>query len=65
MVPYTSGSCDITRTVTHEWQRKFFYFAAVIELKLFGKKPHKPSLQIHTKELHDYFSEQQKQCEKV
>lgn len=63
MVQYTSGTCDIARTVKHEWQREIYYPAAAIELKLFGKKPHKPTIQIHSKELHEYFDAQKKICE--
>ena len=61
-VQYTSGTCDIARTVNHEWQRNMYYPAAAIELKLFGKKPHKPTIQIHSDKLHEYYNAQQKLC---
>ena len=61
-IPYTSGACDIARTVNHEWQRKLFSPAAAIEMILFGKEPHKLSIQIHSEELHEYFHGQQILC---
>jgi len=61
-VQYTSGVCDISRTVNHEWQRKIYYPASVIEMKLFGKKENKQTLRINTLELQKYYNEQEKLC---
>jgi hypothetical protein len=61
-VLYTSNTCDIARTVSHEWQRHFYYPAAFIELKLVGQPLHKPSIQIDTPEIRQYFSGQQQMC---
>jgi len=62
IILYTSNTCDIARTVNSEWERSLYYLAAVIELKIFGKPNHKPSLQIDTTEIHKYYSEQTTIC---
>lgn len=64
-VLYTSNTCDIQRTVSHEWQRHFYYPAAFIELKLVGRPPHEPSIQIETPEIHQYFSRWRQRCDDI
>ncbi len=61
-VVYTDSHCDIARTVSHDWLHHFYYPAAVVELWFWGKSPHKPTLQIYTPEIADYFIKQQSQC---